>query len=303
MSLILIGAFALASMAGRDAEGWRIDAWSDAVLLWPWRGPRLLAAFGSGAMLGCAGALMQRLTRNPMASPEMLGISPGAAIAVILAMMWFPRLNTGWVSILAFAGAFAAVSTLVTISLRTGFTSERLLLTGIAIGSVSMALCAMVLATGDPRSTLLLSWMAESTYRITQAEAYVVVAMAALVSLASLPLVRSLEILGLGEPGAKALGVALTPIRLAIVVLAAAATATLSVGPLSFVGLAGPHMARLFGFRRIAGHLLASAAFGGLVMMIADWIGRTVLFPLEIPAGGVASLIGGPYVLWLMRRR
>ena len=293
IAVILVGAFALSSMVGRDAGGWRFDALSEALHLWPWRGPRLLAVFGSGAMLGCAGALMQRLTGNPMASPEMLGISSGAAIVVMLAMMFFPRLDAGWVALLAFVGAFVALATLVTISLRAGFASERLLLTGMAIGSTSTALCAVVLASGDPGSMLLLSWMAGSTYRITHANAYFVVAVAALVSLASLPLARPLEILELGEPGARALGVALTPIRLLIVVLAAAAaaTATLSVGPLSFVGLAGPHIARLFGFRRTAGHLLASATIGGCVMMIADWIGRTALFPWEIlrSAGQISS--------------
>ena len=122
--------------------------------------------------------------------------------------------------------------------------------------------------------------------------------------LASQPFTRWLDILPLGAPTARALGIGLDSARLSLLLLVALLTAcaTLVVGPLSFVGLLAPHMARLMGFARARIHLVGAALIGALLMTAADWLGRQLLFPQEIPAGLVASLVGGSYFLWGLRR-
>jgi ABC-type Fe3+-siderophore transport system permease subunit len=120
-----------------------------------------------------------------------------------------------------------------------------------------------------------------------------------------LPLVsRWADMLPLGSPTAQALGMSVGRARFAILLLTAAlsATATLVVGPLTFVGLIAPHLARMLGFQRALAQLAGAALIGALIMVSADWLGRTLLFPRQIPAGLVAALIGAPYFLWRMRR-
>ena len=132
----------------------------------------------------------------------------------------------------------------------------------------------------------------------------VVGGIAAVLALVTLPFTRWLDILPLGAATAKALGVTLNRARLALLLLVALLTAcaTLVVGPLSFIGLLAPHMARLVGFSRAGQHLLGAALIGMLLMVLADWVGRQIIFPYEIPAGLVASLIGGAYFMWGLRR-
>ncbi|SQC93951.1 Iron(III)-hydroxamate import system permease protein fhuB [Cedecea neteri] len=127
----------------------------------------------------------------------------------------------------------------------------------------------------------------------------------ALVLIGLTPLVRRwLTILPLGGEAAQALGVALSRSRISILVLAAGlvATATLCVGPLSFVGLMAPHMARMLGFRRAMPQLIVAIAIGAGLMLVADWLGRSLIFPFQIPAGLLATLCGAPYFIWLLRK-
>ena len=124
--------------------------------------------------------------------------------------------------------------------------------------------------------------------------------------LAITPLCRRwLTILPLGGDTARAVGMALTPTRIALLLLAACltATATMTIGPLSFVGLMAPHIARMMGFRRTMPHIVISALVGGLLLVFADWCGRMVLFPFQIPAGLLSTFIGAPYFIYLLRKQ
>jgi len=162
----------------------------------------------------------------------------------------------------------------------------------------------VMLAGGDPRGQQVIAWLAGSTYYVDITNAVVVGGIAAVLALVTLPFTRWLDILPLGAATAKALGVTLNRARLALLLLVALLTAcaTLVVGPLSFIGLLAPHMARLVGFSRAGQHLLGAALIGMLLMVLADWVGRQIIFPYEIPAGLVASLIGGAYFMWGLRR-
>ncbi|WP_200845340.1 iron chelate uptake ABC transporter family permease subunit [Roseomonas sp. 18066] len=163
----------------------------------------------------------------------------------------------------------------------------------------------MRLLTGDPRLLPLLGWLAGSTYAVTAAEAGTACALAVvLLPLAGLA-ARWLAILPLGVATGTALGLPWTRLRPLLLGLAALLTgaATLLVGPLSFVGLMAPHLCRMIGLRGTAAPLAGAALAGALVMTLADWLGRTIAFPWQVPAGLVATLLGSAYLLGLMLRR
>lgn len=298
--LVVIG---LGLFVGQGANGWNIVAPSQWSVL-EWRLPRVVAAAASGLMLAIAGTLLQRLSANPMASPEVLGISGGCAIALILGIYLLPAPNNALLIGVGTLGALATLLVLVGLNRKSGFVPERLLLSGVAISALFDAVRSVLLAGGDPRGQQVIAWLAGSTYYVDVTSAIVVGGIAAGLVLMTLPLVRWLDILPLGEPSARALGVDLKRARPALLLLVALLTAcaTLVVGPLSFVGLLAPHMARLVGFSRARHHLIGAALMGMLLMVLADWVGRQIIFPYEIPAGLVASLIGGAYFMWGLRR-
>jgi iron complex transport system permease protein len=300
LALLLMALFAAALLIGRDATGWDWSADADLLAL---RLPRVTVALAAGVMLGMAGAALQRVTGNPMAAPEVLGVAPGAALGVMVLMLAAPGIERLPMLLAAAAGAGLALLALFLVSRREPASGERLLLAGVAIATGASALEALVLAGGDLRLDFLVAWMSGSTYRATMADAGLALAGMAATLLLLPAAARSLEILPLG-PVARALG--LDPrrerVKLVALIVLPVAAATLVMGPLSFVGLVGPHMARLIGFRRVLPHLLASGLLGGTVLMAADWCGRVLFFPWQLPAGLIAAFIGGPYFLWLMWR-
>lgn len=303
--LVLLIGLALALMLGKNAGGWHWSLGAELDALLPWRWPRVLSALAAGMMLAVAGTLIQKLTGNPMASPEVLGISSGAAFGVVMMLFMVPGDAFVW---LLPAGSLGAAATLLIIMIaagRGGFSTERMLLAGIALSTAFTTVIFLLLASGDPRMGGLLTWLSGSTYSVEPAQALRTALIAAgLLVLA--PLCRRwLTILPLGGATARSVGIALTPTRLTILLLAATLTAmaTLTVGPLSFVGLMAPHMARMLGFRRALPQMVIAALLGGLLMVFADWCGRMLLFPYQIPAGLLATFIGAPYFVYLLRKQ
>ncbi|WP_336843801.1 Fe(3+)-hydroxamate ABC transporter permease FhuB [Serratia nevei] len=303
--LVLLIGLTLALMLGKNAGGWHWSLGAELDSLLPWRWPRVLSALAAGMMLAVAGTLIQKLTGNPMASPEVLGISSGAAFGVVMMLFIVPGDAFVW---LLPAGSLGAAATLLIIMIaagRGGFSTERMLLAGIALSTAFTTVIFLLLASGDPRMGGLLTWLSGSTYSVEPAQALRTALVAAgLMVLA--PLCRRwLTILPLGGATARSVGIALTPARLTILLLAAVLTAmaTLTVGPLSFVGLMAPHMARMLGFRRALPQMVIAALLGGLLMVFADWCGRMLLFPYQIPAGLLATFIGAPYFVYLLRKQ
>ncbi|MGQ4877358.1 Fe(3+)-hydroxamate ABC transporter permease FhuB [Billgrantia sp. LNSP4103-1] len=303
LGMALLLAIVLGLMLGQGVNGWYWLSPVDWGVM-QWRLPRVLAAAASGLMLAVAGTLLQRLSANPMASPEVLGISGGCAIALILGIYLIPAPSGGMLITVGTLGAVVTLLVLIGLNRRSGFAPERLLLSGVAIGALFDAVRSVILAGGDPRGQQVIAWLAGSTYYVDLGSALMVGTLAALLALFTLPLSRWLDILPLGPATTQALGVELNRARLSLLLLVALLTAcaTLMVGPLSFVGLLAPHMARLLGLSRAKEHLLGAALVGMLLMVLADWVGRQVIFPYEIPAGLVASLIGGAYFMWGLRR-
>jgi len=303
--LLLLGAaLTLALLVGRDPEGWHLATGQSLRDLLPWRLPRLAAAVAAGAMLAVAGTIVQRLTGNPLASPEILGIGAGSGLG--LAAVLFSVSGAGLAAQLGGAalGAFLALLTILLLATRAGGGAERLLLGGIAVGSFCGALLTILMASGDSRAFQLLAWLTGSTHQIGAEQARLALASAVLL-LASLPfLVRWLGVLPLGEGVAAALGAPVAAARLLLVGLAALLTAAacLLVGPLSFVGLMAPHLARLAGLTRPGAQLLGAAVIGALLLAAADFLSRQLFFPYEMPVGLFASLVGAPYLVWFLGR-
>ncbi|MFD2032040.1 iron chelate uptake ABC transporter family permease subunit [Ancylobacter dichloromethanicus] len=202
-------------------------------------------------------------------------------------------------------GALVALVGILALARASKGAPERVILAGVAIGALLDSLVSLLMASGDPRAVLLFNWMTGSTYGIDLSSATISLAAAGL-ALAALPLVaRWLDILPLGGVSARAVGMPSFLSRSLLLALAALATAmaTLLVGPLSFVGLIAPPLARLAGLRRPLAELIGAALLGSLIMVGADFIGRTIAFPWQLPAGLVACMIGAPAFLWLLTHK
>ena len=300
----VVALIALACLFVQDINGWVFS--TDWAITQQYRLPRSLSAAATGLMLAIAGVLLQTLTRNPMASPEVLGVSSGAALGVILGFLLLPSLGlsagAGTLLISGLSGAMAVL--LLVIWLARRVSSGYLLLVGIGIAAMMDGVMHMVKISGDPRLEAMLSWLSGTTYSAQPSTVWYLIAIAFILFALSLLVIKPLRILGLGTGVARNLGVAVKPVTLALLVLVAALStaSTLAVGPLSFIGLMVPHLATSLGAIKIERQLPLAALLGAGVMVIADWIGRYVIFPYELPAGTVAAIIGGAYFLWLIRK-
>ncbi|MBP4067480.1 Fe(3+)-hydroxamate ABC transporter permease FhuB [Aeromonas sp. MaB10011B] len=304
MVLGLAAAVIASLLFGQGMGGWGWPSWLRWQAQLEWRLPRTLAAGASGVLLALAGTLLQRVSNNPMASPELLGVSGGTFMGVIAAALLLPALPLPMMLLGGLMGAFACLLLLVLINRRNGFQPERILLSGIAITALFEPLQAIALANGDLRVQQLLSWMSGSTYYVTQPVALALVVLALLMLAACLLVSRWLDLMPMGPAVATALGIHLGRAQLTILLLVAVltASATMVIGPLSFAGLLAPHLARLMGLVRARWHLLGAAGCGALLMVSADWIGQQILFPQEVPVGLVSTLLGGAYFMWCLRR-
>ncbi len=303
---LALAASAMAGLAlcvGLTADGWHVAFGSLLTELLPFRAPRIMAAGAAGAMLGAAGTLMQRLTGNPLAGPEVLGVNIGAGVGLAVALFVAP-LNPAYLLLGLAMGSLVTLVVIMGIASRSGFGPDRLLLAGIGVGALGMAVISTVMAQGDMRSYALLIWISGSTNRVGDSEAWVGIMSAVILILPLFLFSRWLDILPLGEGTSRSVGLALRRSRLVLSVFAALLTAIASflIGPLSLIGLVAPHLARLIGFTRGRDQLAAAILIGCVVMIAADWLSRVVAFPYQIPVGLFASLIGGPYLVWLLSR-
>ena len=305
MATLIIGLGLAALMVGPSTTGLRLAFGQSLWELLPLRLPRILAAGGAGALLGAAGFVMQRVTGNPIASPEVLGVSTGggAGLAATLYVVGFASPSLMLIGMAL--GALIVFLIMIAIAARRELSAERLLLSGIAMSAISMAIVSIVLAQGDMRSFILLMWMAGSTNRAGVFEAWTALIAVALFVAPLFFMSRWLTILPLGGVVSKSIGIGLTSSRFALAVLAALMTAVASflVGPLSLAGLVAPHLARLIGLADVRQQLLASLMIGSAMLITADWLSRVVIYPYQVPVGVFAALIGGPYLLWLTARR
>ncbi|MCA0003944.1 MULTISPECIES: Fe(3+)-hydroxamate ABC transporter permease FhuB [unclassified Mesorhizobium] len=301
---LTFAAAALALVVGRGPAGWSIAGCDLLADLVSWRAPRVGVAAAAGAMLAAAGVVIQRVTGNPLASPEVLGVGTGAGAGLTAVLTVSATAGLGWQLAGSAAGSLAALAAMLAIAAKAKFGADRLLLAGIAMSALCSALITATIAMGNAQSYMLLRWLSGSTGQATALDASV--ALACLLPLTP-PLflaARWLDILPLGADSARGLGVPVAGGRLMLVVVSALLTAlaALIVGPLSFVGLIAPHLARFLGFWRARIHLAGAMLLGALLMTISDWLSRMAAFPYELPVGLFASLLGGPYLVYLLAK-
>lgn len=302
-AVVLTGVVAFACV-GRLPGGWTLLDGTSVVAFLPMRLPRLIAAGSAGASLALAGAVLQRLTANPLAAPEVLGVSGGASLGYAAVVLAGAAQLPGAAAAGAMAGAGAALAGVMVFAARRDMPPERVLLAGVAISATAASVLSAIMAQGDARAFAILGWLGGTAAGVTPAGALGIAAAAAGVWVAALALVRWLAALPLGSGVALSLGLPVAGARAALITLAGLATgaATILVGPLSFVGLMAPHLARRAGLARPADHLTGAALIGAGLMLAADFGARVAAFPYELPLGLFASLIGAPWLILTLTR-
>ena len=272
--------------------------------------PRTLGAWLAGALLGLAGAVAQGLFRNPLADPYLLGSASGASLGVAVAMALFGMspLATHWSARLGLSGAAfvgAVLAVLLTLLLAQGVQHTlRLLLAGVIVGVVLGAASSLLLLLTPDILQSMQSFMLGSTGFVGWAACAIMAAVLAGTLAAALMMSRALDGLALGEATAHSLGLALPQMRAALVGVMALATGTAvaQTGLIAFVGLAAPHLVRSV-VKTTHGWLIGLASLMGAVLLTAaDILARGLMAPQELPVGVLTAVLGGTYLLWLMRR-
>jgi iron complex transport system permease protein len=277
------------------------------LVIWELRVPRLITAVLAGAALGLAGAIMQAVTRNALAEPGLLGINAGAAVAVVLGVTLLGLTRPTqyvWLAILG-AGLAGATVFLLGRAHETGTNPVRLVLAGAGLSVVLIAITGIVILNAPPTAfDDFRHWAAGSVEGASFEAAAVLAVMVTAGLIVALAIVGGLNALALGQELGQALGVAPRTIWLsaclAVMLLAGAATA--AAGPIGFVGLIAPHLARAIAGPDHRWILPCSALFAAILLLGADLVGRVVAAPSEIAVGIVVALIGGPFFIMAVRR-
>lgn len=272
-------------------------------IIWNLRAPRALAAFACGGLLALAGALLQALLRNALADPYVLGVSGGAALGALLALV--TGAGAALMNLAALAGAACAISIVFGLSFRSGdWDIYRLLLTGVVLAAGLSALVSLVLVTAPHVQVKgMLFWlMGDLSYAGSPIAALTVLVTGTALAAGA---ARGLDLLSLGDTKARSLGLPVKPLQITVFALAAVATvaAVMLAGSVGFVGLMVPHAVRLLGVTAYRWLLPLSVLLGGAFLTLADTVARTLVAPQQLPVGVLTAIIGVPLMLWLLGRR
>ncbi|MZE56814.1 Fe(3+)-hydroxamate ABC transporter permease FhuB [Streptomyces sp. SID5770] len=269
------------------------------------RVPRVLAALLAGAALALAGTLVQAVTRNPLAEPNILGVSGGGALGAVLLVTTVPLAGSWSVAGAAFAGSAVSSVLVFGLAARGGFQQNRLVLIGFGTATASAALISLLIVLTDPfNATKALTWLSGSTYGRTLPDS-VPLAVVLTVGLVVAVLRRAeLDLVSLDEDTPRLLGLDLGRGRLGFLVLSVllSATAVAAAGTIGFVGLVAPHAARALVGRRHVRVVPVAVLLGAALVCAADLVGRTVIAPAQLGAGLMTAVIGTPYFLHLLVR-
>ncbi|HET7327062.1 MAG TPA: iron chelate uptake ABC transporter family permease subunit [Nocardioidaceae bacterium] len=285
-----------------------LPSWAD-LIVQELRLPRVLTGVAAGAAFGLAGAIFQAMVRNPLASPDLIGVTAGAGVGAVAAIT-LVGVSAAWVPVLALAGGGLTAALVYVLAWRRGLHVSRLVVIGVALGGTGFAagalnsLTSLLVANAEITDAQEATvWLTGSLHgRDMEMAAGPLIALG--VALPFLPAAaRTLRSLSLGDDVAAGLGTRLGPSRLGLFVLGIclAATATAAVGAVNFVALGAPQIARRL-TRSHVEPLVASALVGALVVTAADIVARRLFAPVELPVGVFTAAIGAPYLLWLLTR-
>lgn len=265
--------------------------------------PRAIVAFVVGIMLALAGAVMQTLTRNPLASPDITGVTAGASMGAVLMILVWPDAGPGALPLAALGGGSMVALIIYLLAWRNGDSPMRLILVGIGLGSMLSAFQAILMLRADiEQLQRALYWLTGSIYARTWDHLYALLPWFLVLVPVILFSARELNALHLGDEVAQGVGVAVTWQRglllLASVGLTGAAIS--QVGAVGFVGLMAPHVARRLVGPAHEGALVVTGLVGGVLVLAADFVGRAAFAPIEVPAGIIIALIGAPFFIFLL---
>jgi len=296
----------LGTLLGSTGASWN-EMGLDQTILFDIRLPRSLGAYFAGALLGLAGGIAQSLFRNPLADPYLLGSASGALLGVG-SILCFAYLGDSWIELIGLnGGAFigALIGVLASLLLAGGYRSSlRLLLSGVVISVILGAANSLFTFIRPDLFQSIQSFMLGNTTLLNWLGVEIMAMALAFCLLVALVTSPTLDALSLGENTARSLGLPLDQLRLVLVGILALATgcAVAQTGLVAFVGLAAPHLVRKISGGRQRVQLLFSCLGGGILLLSSDLIARTLFAPLEIPVGIVTAVLGGLYLLILLRR-
>ena len=271
--------------------------------LMEYRLPRAVLAILLGGALAISGVLVQSVVRNPLASPEILGINNAAGLVAVSVLMFLPNLAFYWMPIFAFLGG---VLSFVILWIVCGFNFRpiKMAIIGVALSALWAAISHYLMLTNPVEINTAMLWLTGSLWG--RSWSYLNVVLPWLVVLLPLPFIfcRDLDTLGLGENKASTLGVTVNKVQISVLVLAVAlsTTAVAICGPIAFLGLVAPHLARRLVGGRHRTLLPAALIIGALLLQLSDILARVIDPPTELPAGILTAIIGAPYFFYLLMR-
>lgn len=267
--------------------------------------PRALVALLVGMGLATAGTILQGITRNPLAAPEIIGINAGAGLVAVALIVLLPGVAVGWLPIAAFLGGLAAAIAIYLLAWNGGSSPIRLILVGIGLTSLTGALSSLMITFGEINSvSQALVWLTGSVYGRSWEHLWPLLPWLAVFLPLTLVLARDLDTLNLGDSLAQGLGsrVEWTRSLLLLCTVALAGASVATAGTIGFVGLMAPHLGRRLVGPSHGGLIPVAALTGACIVEIADIVGRLAFAPIELPCGVIAAVIGAPYFLWLLYR-
>ncbi|WP_430789662.1 FecCD family ABC transporter permease [Virgibacillus flavescens] len=269
-----------------------------------YRLPRIVMAILVGAGLGVSGAILQGIIRNPLASPDVIGITKGAGLAAAIVVLLFPNAPIIMLPVSALAGAGIITVVLYLFVYRKGVNPSTLALVGIALGAICHAGIQFLMVKFPIEINAALIWLTGSLWGKSWNDVLLLLPWIILLVPLSMVLATRLDILNLGDDVAEGLGenTERTRLILLIVAVALAGSSVAVVGSLGFLGLIAPHIARQLVGNRHSLLLPTSAIMGMLLLILADALGRGLAPPAEIPAGIFTAILGAPYFLFLLRK-
>lgn len=277
---------------------------SQHMVVWQLRLPRVLVALLVGMALGVAGAMLQGLTRNPLADPGIIGINQGAAVTAVALLVWFDGIAMYWLPPAAFVGGAITAGLIYLLAWQGDSSPVRLVLVGVGCAALATALTTTMVVFSDiDRVGQAYMWLAGSIYgRNWDSVRMLAWWLAWLLPLAVI-FAPKLDILMQGDDTATALGLRVEYARLGLMMLAVAlaAAAVSAAGVFGFLGLIAPHIARRMVGATYMGLLPTAALVGAVILVGADLLGRSLIAPNQIPAGLVTAILGAPYFFWQMR--
>jgi iron complex transport system permease protein len=266
--------------------------------------PRTLVAAAAGMALALSGMLMQTALRNPLADASVIGVTQGAAVGALLLIVVFPAASVHLLPVAAIAGAVAAAGVIFGLAWRRSLRPTVVILLGVAMSAVCSSIVQVLVIQSKLGASAALVWITGSTYARTWDSFWQILVCVALALAAIGWLGRRLDLLSFQDDSATGLGLPVRHARLTAAALAVVVSgvAVANVGTIGFLGLIAPHAVRLLVGQHSRRSAVLSALLGGLLLVAADTLGRTMLAPKEIPSGLVVSLLGTPYFLYLMYR-